>query len=136
MMSAMRLITPTHPETVAGEHIEPIHHSLGKRSPVVATAFLPFARTLTGNYINRAVTPRYTGCIRWPMSDALTWRNRRNCTACSSGRMAWLGVVGTGSTDHDDLFVARNLVEKLLIRNSGSGNLKIVPHVSSSMPLI
>ncbi|KAF1018178.1 MAG: hypothetical protein E5299_00049 [Burkholderia gladioli] len=68
----MRLMTPTRtelgrlrgdvtcPETVAGEGLEPIHRMLGKRSPVVATVLLPFSTTVTGNCINRAITPRRT----------------------------------------------------------------------------
>ncbi|KAF1014340.1 MAG: hypothetical protein E5299_00827 [Burkholderia gladioli] len=48
----------THQETVAGEYLEPIPRILGKQSPVVATVFLPFSTTVTGNCINRAVTPR------------------------------------------------------------------------------
>ncbi|KAF1007381.1 MAG: hypothetical protein E5299_02050 [Burkholderia gladioli] len=43
----------------------------------------------------------------------LAWRNRRNSTACSNGRMAWLGVVGTVTADDIDLFFAWNLVEQL-----------------------
>ncbi|KAF1017973.1 MAG: hypothetical protein E5299_00144 [Burkholderia gladioli] len=78
------------PETLAGERLEPIHCILGKRSPVVATVFLPFSTTVTGNCINRDVTPRHTGRIRWPMSGTLVWRNRKNSTACGYGRMAWL----------------------------------------------
>ncbi|KAF1010947.1 MAG: hypothetical protein E5299_01531 [Burkholderia gladioli] len=54
----------TRSEQVAGEHLELIHRILGKRSPVVATIFLPFSTTFTSNCINRAVTPRYTGRIR------------------------------------------------------------------------
>ncbi|KAF1012704.1 MAG: hypothetical protein E5299_01105 [Burkholderia gladioli] len=77
----MRLITPTRPETVAGEHLEPIHRILGKRSPVVATVLLPFSMTVTGNCINYAVMPRRTGRIRWPMRGALAGWNRRNSTA-------------------------------------------------------
>ncbi|KAF1005909.1 MAG: hypothetical protein E5299_02201 [Burkholderia gladioli] len=50
----------THPETVAGKSLEPIHRILGKRSPVVATVLLPFSTTVTGNCINRAITPRRT----------------------------------------------------------------------------
>ncbi|KAF1015347.1 MAG: hypothetical protein E5299_00662 [Burkholderia gladioli] len=65
----------TRPETVAGEGLEPIHRVLGKRSPVVATVLLPFSTTVTGNCINRAITPRRTGHIRWPMSGTLAWRN-------------------------------------------------------------
>ncbi|KAF1011017.1 MAG: hypothetical protein E5299_01520 [Burkholderia gladioli] len=103
----------TRPETVAGEGLEPIHRILGKRSPVVATVLLPFSTTLTGNCINRAIPPRRTGHIRWPMSGTLAWRNRRNSTACSNGRMAWLGVVGTVTADDIDLFFAWNLVEQL-----------------------
>ncbi|KAF1013151.1 MAG: hypothetical protein E5299_00971 [Burkholderia gladioli] len=76
----------TRPETVSGERLEPIHRILGKQSPVVATVFLPFSATVTGNCINRAVTPRRTGRIRWPMSSSLAWRSRRNSTACSNGR--------------------------------------------------
>ncbi|KAF1012715.1 MAG: hypothetical protein E5299_01090 [Burkholderia gladioli] len=87
----------TRPETVAGEGLEPIHRILGKQSPVVATVLLPLSTTVTGNCINRAITPRRTGHIRWPMSGTLAWRTRRNSTACSNGRMAWLGVVGTVS---------------------------------------
>ncbi|KAF1005889.1 MAG: hypothetical protein E5299_02204 [Burkholderia gladioli] len=96
----------TRPEIVAGERLEPIHRILGKRSPVVATIFLPFSTIVTGNCINRAVTPRRTGRIRWPMNASRVGRNRRNSTACSNGRMAWLGVVGTVTTDDIDLFVA------------------------------
>ncbi|KAF1011653.1 MAG: hypothetical protein E5299_01360 [Burkholderia gladioli] len=59
------------PETVAGEGLEPIHRILGKRSPVVATVLLPFSMTVTGNCINRPITPRRTGHIRWPMSGTL-----------------------------------------------------------------
>ncbi|KAF1016701.1 MAG: hypothetical protein E5299_00417 [Burkholderia gladioli] len=103
----------TRPEKVGGERIEPIHPILGKRSPVLATVFLPFSTTVTGNCINRAITPRRTGHIRWSMSGTLAWRNRRNSTACNHGRMAWLGVVGTGTTDNSDLFFAWNLVEQL-----------------------
>ncbi|KAF1013120.1 MAG: hypothetical protein E5299_00992 [Burkholderia gladioli] len=66
----------THPETVAGERLEPIHRILGKRSPVVANVFLLFSTNFTGNCINRAVTPRSTGRIRWPMSGTLAWQNR------------------------------------------------------------
>ncbi|KAF1008813.1 MAG: hypothetical protein E5299_01902 [Burkholderia gladioli] len=58
----------TCPETVAGEGLEPIHRILGKRSPVVATFLLSFSTTVTGNCINRAITPRRTGHIRWPMN--------------------------------------------------------------------
>ncbi|KAF1017778.1 MAG: hypothetical protein E5299_00321 [Burkholderia gladioli] len=65
----------TRPETVAGEGLEPIHCILGKRSPVVATVLLPFSTTVTGNCINRAITTRRTGNIRWPMSGTLAWRN-------------------------------------------------------------
>ncbi|KAF1003111.1 MAG: hypothetical protein E5299_02528 [Burkholderia gladioli] len=36
------------PETVAGERLKPIHRMLGKRPPVVATALLPFAKTVHG----------------------------------------------------------------------------------------
>ncbi|KAF1018171.1 MAG: hypothetical protein E5299_00042 [Burkholderia gladioli] len=82
----------TRPETVFGKHLEPIHHILGKQSPVVATFFLLFSRTFTGNYIDRAVTPCSTGRIRWPMSDTFTSQNQRNSTACSNVRMAWHGL--------------------------------------------
>ncbi|KAF1010955.1 MAG: hypothetical protein E5299_01539 [Burkholderia gladioli] len=101
------------PETVAGEGLEPIHRILGKRSPVVATVLLPFSTTVTGNCINRTITPRRTGHIRWLMSGTLAWRNRRSSTACSNGRMAWLGVVVTVTADDIDLFFAWNLVEQL-----------------------
>ncbi|KAF1014425.1 MAG: hypothetical protein E5299_00746 [Burkholderia gladioli] len=37
---------------------------LGKRSPVVATFLLPFSTTVTGNCINRAITPGRTRHIR------------------------------------------------------------------------
>ncbi|KAF1018060.1 MAG: hypothetical protein E5299_00130 [Burkholderia gladioli] len=47
------------------------------------------------------------------MNGTLAWPNRRNSTACSNGRMAWLGVVGTVTPDDIDLFFARNLVEQL-----------------------
>ncbi|KAF1007796.1 MAG: hypothetical protein E5299_02018 [Burkholderia gladioli] len=47
------------------------------------------------------------------MSGTLAWRNRRNSTACSNSRMAWLGVVGTVTADDIDLFFAWNLVEQL-----------------------
>ncbi|KAF1006606.1 MAG: hypothetical protein E5299_02122 [Burkholderia gladioli] len=81
---------------------------------MVVTVLLPFSTTVTGNCINRAITPRRTGRhIRWPMSGTLAWRNRRNSTAYSNGRMAWLGVVGTVTADDIDLFVAWNLVEQL-----------------------
>ncbi|KAF1006052.1 MAG: hypothetical protein E5299_02185 [Burkholderia gladioli] len=80
---------------------------------MVVTVFLPFSTTVTGNCINRAVTPRRTGRIRWPMSSTFAWRNRRNSTACSNGRMAWLGIVGTITADDIDLFFAWNLVEQL-----------------------
>ncbi|KAF1004442.1 MAG: hypothetical protein E5299_02384 [Burkholderia gladioli] len=86
----MRLMTPTRLETLAAEGLEPIHRILGKRSPVVATILLLFSTTVTGHCINRAITPRCTGHIRWPMSGTLMWRNRRNSTVvCSNGRMAW-----------------------------------------------
>ncbi|KAF1017891.1 MAG: hypothetical protein E5299_00223 [Burkholderia gladioli] len=75
------------PETVSGKRLEPIHRILGKRLPVVATVLLPFSTTVTGNCINRAVTPHRTGRIRWTMSCTLAWLNRRNSTACSNGRM-------------------------------------------------
>ncbi|KAF1012337.1 MAG: hypothetical protein E5299_01200 [Burkholderia gladioli] len=103
----------TRPETVSGEGPEPIHRILSKRSQVVATVLLPFSTTVTGNCINRAITPRRTGHICWPMSGTLAWRNRRNSTACSNDRMAWLGVVGTVTADDIDLFCAWNLVEQL-----------------------
>ncbi|KAF1017820.1 MAG: hypothetical protein E5299_00311 [Burkholderia gladioli] len=103
----------TRPETVAGEGLEPIHRILGERPPVVATFLLPFSTTVTGNCINRAITPRRTGHILWPMNGTLAWRNRRNSTACSNGRMAWLGVVGTITANDIDLFFAWNLVEQL-----------------------
>ncbi|KAF1012773.1 MAG: hypothetical protein E5299_01084 [Burkholderia gladioli] len=83
---------------------------------MVATAFLPFSTIVTGNCINRAVTPRRTGRIRRPMSSTLSSRrarNRRNSTVCSNGRMAWLGVVGTVTVDDIDVFFAWNLVEQL-----------------------
>ncbi|KAF1003150.1 MAG: hypothetical protein E5299_02520 [Burkholderia gladioli] len=63
-----RLVDVTRPETLAGEGFEPIHCILGKRSPVVATVLLPFSTPVTGNCINRAITPRRTAHIRWPMS--------------------------------------------------------------------
>ncbi|KAF1010720.1 MAG: hypothetical protein E5299_01588 [Burkholderia gladioli] len=47
------------------------------------------------------------------MNGTLAWRNRRNSTACSNGRMAWLCVVGTKADDDIDLFFAWNLVEQL-----------------------
>ncbi|KAF1007542.1 MAG: hypothetical protein E5299_02027 [Burkholderia gladioli] len=103
----------TRQETVAGEGLETIHRILGKRSPVVATFLLPFSTTVTGNCIKRAITPRRTGHIRWPMNGTRAWRNRRNSTACSNGRMAWLGVLGTITADDIDLFFAWNLVEQL-----------------------
>ncbi|KAF1018015.1 MAG: hypothetical protein E5299_00186 [Burkholderia gladioli] len=68
----------TRPETVAGEHFEPIHRILGKRSPVVATVLLPFSTTGTGNCINRAVMPGRTGRIRWSMSVALLHKIERD----------------------------------------------------------
>ncbi|KAF1016721.1 MAG: hypothetical protein E5299_00394 [Burkholderia gladioli] len=81
---------------------------------MVATVLLPFSTTVTGNCINRAITPRRTGHIRWPMSGTtLALRNRRNSTACSNGRMAWLGVVGTVTDNDIALFFAWNLVEQL-----------------------
>ncbi|KAF1005892.1 MAG: hypothetical protein E5299_02208 [Burkholderia gladioli] len=76
----------TRPETVAGEGLELIHRILGKRSPVVATVLLPFSTTVTGNCINRAITPRRTRA--YPLANergTLAWRNRRNSTACSNG---------------------------------------------------
>ncbi|KAF1018090.1 MAG: hypothetical protein E5299_00071 [Burkholderia gladioli] len=103
----------TRPETVASEGLEPIHRILGKRSPVVATVLLSFSTTVTGNCINRAITPRRTGHIRLPMSGTLASRKRRNSTTCSNGRMAWLGVVGTVTADDIDLFFVWNLVEQL-----------------------
>ncbi|KAF1005140.1 MAG: hypothetical protein E5299_02287 [Burkholderia gladioli] len=103
----------TRSETVSGEGLEPIHRILGKRSPVVVTVFLLFSTTVTGNCISRAIMPRRTGHIRWPMNGTLAWRNRRNSTACSNDRMAGLGIVGTVVADHIDLFVAWNLVEQL-----------------------
>ncbi|KAF1010510.1 MAG: hypothetical protein E5299_01651 [Burkholderia gladioli] len=39
--------------------------------------------------------------------------SQRNSTACSNGRMAWLGVVGTVTADDIDWFFAWNLVEQL-----------------------
>ncbi|KAF1003405.1 MAG: hypothetical protein E5299_02486 [Burkholderia gladioli] len=74
---------------------------------------LPFSTTVTGNCINRSITPRRTRHIRWPMNGTLAWRNRRNSTAWSNGRMAWLGVVGTTTADNIDLFFAWNLVGQL-----------------------
>ncbi|KAF1011607.1 MAG: hypothetical protein E5299_01367 [Burkholderia gladioli] len=59
------------------------------------------------------MTPRITGRIRWPMSFTLAWRNRKNSTAWSNGRMAWLGVVSTAAADDIDLFFAWNLVDQL-----------------------
>ncbi|KAF1017875.1 MAG: hypothetical protein E5299_00256 [Burkholderia gladioli] len=104
----------TRPETVAGEGLEPIHRILGKRSPVVATVLLPFSTTVTGNCVNRTITPRRTGHICWPTNGTtLAWRNRRNSTACSNGRMAWLGFVGTITADDIDLFFEWNVVEQL-----------------------
>ncbi|KAF1012790.1 MAG: hypothetical protein E5299_01076 [Burkholderia gladioli] len=97
----------TRPETVAGERLESIHRIFGQRSPVVVTTFLLFWTAFTGNCINRAVTPRRTGRIRWPMSGTFAWRNRRNSTACSNGCIAWLGVVGTVFADDIDLFSRR-----------------------------
>ncbi|KAF1011656.1 MAG: hypothetical protein E5299_01363 [Burkholderia gladioli] len=41
---------------------------------MVAAVFLPFSTTVKGNCINRAVTPRCTGRIRWPMNGTLAWR--------------------------------------------------------------
>ncbi|KAF1017907.1 MAG: hypothetical protein E5299_00239 [Burkholderia gladioli] len=120
----MRLMTPTRtaasvvrlrvdvtrPETVAGEGLEPIHRILGKRSPVVTTVLLLFSTTVTGKCMNRAITPRRTGHIRWPMNGTLAWRNRRESTACSNG---YIDVVGTVTADDIDLFVAWNLLEQL-----------------------
>ncbi|KAF1008750.1 MAG: hypothetical protein E5299_01921 [Burkholderia gladioli] len=80
---------------------------------MVATVLLPFSTNVTGNCINRAITPRRTGHIHWPMNGTLAWWNRRNSTACSNGRMAWLGVVGTITADDIALFFAWNLVEQL-----------------------
>ncbi|KAF1010950.1 MAG: hypothetical protein E5299_01534 [Burkholderia gladioli] len=81
----------TSPETVAGEGLEPIYCILGNRSPVVTTVLLPFSPTVTSNCINRAITPRRTGHIRWPMSGTLAWRNRRNSTGVQQWPhgMAW-----------------------------------------------
>ncbi|KAF1013062.1 MAG: hypothetical protein E5299_01024 [Burkholderia gladioli] len=59
------------------------------------------------------MTPCRTEHIRWPMSGTLVWWNRRNSTACSNGRMAWFGVVGTVTADDIDLFFGWNLVEQL-----------------------
>ncbi|KAF1016570.1 MAG: hypothetical protein E5299_00495 [Burkholderia gladioli] len=80
---------------------------------MVATVLLPLSTAVTGHCINSAITPRRTGHIRWPMNGTLAWRNRRNSTARSNGRMAWLGVVGTITADDIDLFFAWNLVEQL-----------------------
>ncbi|KAF1012181.1 MAG: hypothetical protein E5299_01239 [Burkholderia gladioli] len=80
---------------------------------MVATVLLPFSTTVTGNCINRGITPRRTGHVRWPMNGTLAWRNRRNSTACSNGRMAWLAVVVTVTADDIDLLFAWNLVEQL-----------------------
>ncbi|KAF1018045.1 MAG: hypothetical protein E5299_00115 [Burkholderia gladioli] len=94
----------------------------GKRSPVVVTAFLPFSTTVTGNCINRAVTPRHTGRIRWTRSSTLAWRNRRN-TALRAEQwphgMTWSRRHRRRQW-HRDLFIARNLVEQLLARASPS----------------
>ncbi|KAF1015454.1 MAG: hypothetical protein E5299_00597 [Burkholderia gladioli] len=46
-------------------------------------------------------------------SGTLAWRNRRNSTACSNSRIAWLGIVGTVVVDDIDLFVVWNLAEQL-----------------------
>ncbi|KAF1012682.1 MAG: hypothetical protein E5299_01114 [Burkholderia gladioli] len=81
----------TRPETVAGEGLEPIHPILGKRSPVVATVLLPFSTTVTGNCINRAITPRRTGHIRWPMSGTL--RGGIEGIALRAAMAAWHGLV-------------------------------------------
>ncbi|KAF1009820.1 MAG: hypothetical protein E5299_01848 [Burkholderia gladioli] len=53
----------TRPETVSGDGLELIHRILGKQSPVVATFLLPFSTTVTGNCIDRAITPRRTAGI-------------------------------------------------------------------------
>ncbi|KAF1008072.1 MAG: hypothetical protein E5299_01988 [Burkholderia gladioli] len=47
------------------------------------------------------------------MSGTLAWRNRRNRTACSNGRIAWLCLVGTITADDIDLFFAWKPVEQL-----------------------
>ncbi|KAF1003199.1 MAG: hypothetical protein E5299_02516 [Burkholderia gladioli] len=59
---------------------------------MVATVLLPFSTTVTGNCINRAITPRRTGHIRWPMSGTLAWRNPRHSTA-RAAMAAWHGLV-------------------------------------------
>ncbi|KAF1013154.1 MAG: hypothetical protein E5299_00974 [Burkholderia gladioli] len=84
-------IDVTRLETVAGERLKPIKRIFGKRSPVVATVFFPFSTTVTGNCINRAITPRRTGHIRWLMNGTLAWPNRRNSTCVQQWPhgMAW-----------------------------------------------
>ncbi|KAF1012864.1 MAG: hypothetical protein E5299_01067 [Burkholderia gladioli] len=103
----------TRPETVAVERFEPIYRILSKRSPVVATALLPCSTSVTDNCINRAVTLRRTGA--YPLANERHPRVAESkglhCVQ-HNGRMAWLGVVGTGAADID-LLVARNLVEAL-----------------------
>ncbi|KAF1008701.1 MAG: hypothetical protein E5299_01935 [Burkholderia gladioli] len=80
---------------------------------MVATVLFPFSTTVTGNCINRPITPDRTRHILWPMSGTFAWRNGRNSTACSNGSMAWLGVLGTVTADEIDLFFAWNLVKQL-----------------------
>ncbi|KAF1017715.1 MAG: hypothetical protein E5299_00359 [Burkholderia gladioli] len=100
-------------QTVSDERFEPIHRIFGEQLSMLDTAFLPFSMTVTGNCINRTVTPRRTGRIRCSMSGTLARRNRKIGTACRDSRMAWLGVVGIVATDEIYLFVARNLIEQL-----------------------
>ncbi|KAF1003113.1 MAG: hypothetical protein E5299_02530 [Burkholderia gladioli] len=85
-------VNVTRPETVADEGLEPIHRILGKRSPVVATFLLPFSTTVTGNCINRAITPRGTGHIRWPMNGAPS-RGGIEGIALRGAMAAWHGLV-------------------------------------------
>ncbi|KAF1017694.1 MAG: hypothetical protein E5299_00376 [Burkholderia gladioli] len=108
----------TRPETVAGEGLEPMHRILGKRLPMVTTVLLPFSTTVTGNCINRAIATPHRA---YPLANegTLAWQNRRNSTACSNARMAWLGVVGTA--DDIDLFFARGIWSSNLARASPSG---------------
>ncbi|KAF1018154.1 MAG: hypothetical protein E5299_00025 [Burkholderia gladioli] len=80
------------PETVAGEGLEPIDRILGKRSPVVATFLLLFSTTVTGNCINRAITPRRAGHIRWPMNGAPSHGGIEGI-ALRAAMGAWYGLV-------------------------------------------
>ncbi|KAF1016575.1 MAG: hypothetical protein E5299_00500 [Burkholderia gladioli] len=81
----------TRLQTVSDEHFEPIHRIFRKRLSMLDTAFLLFSMTVTGNCINRTVTPRRTGRIRCSMSGTLARRNRkiRHCVQGWPHGMAW-----------------------------------------------